>query len=149
MKKIIMAVAAVVIGVTANAASFKWTAANVYDSTGTAKFNGTALIYAVGFEDAIATATVSNGILGFTGDWTDAAPGNNYEFFFVIEDNGKTFTSSSKLAPAQATATQTVAFGNMMTATKNASNWSAVPEPTSAMLLVLGVAALALRRRRA
>ena len=31
MKKIIMAVAAVVIGVTANAASFKWSAANVYD----------------------------------------------------------------------------------------------------------------------
>ena len=149
MKKVIMAVVAVIIGVTANAASFKWSAANVYDSTGTTKLNGTALIYAVGFENAIATATVSNGILGFTGDWADAVVGNNYEFFFVIEDNGKTFTSSTKLAPTQATATQTVAFGDMTSATQNASNWSAVPEPTSAMLLVLGVAALALRRKHA
>ena len=42
-----------------------------------------------------------------------------------------------------------VAFGNMATATQNAGNWAAVPEPTSGLLLLLGMAGLALKRKRA
>ena len=52
----------------------------------------------------------------------------------------------------KATATVTVNFGNMATATQTASNWvggEAVPEPTSGLLMLLGMAGLALRRRRA
>ncbi|MBR4616199.1 MAG: PEP-CTERM sorting domain-containing protein [Kiritimatiellae bacterium] len=37
----------------------------------------------------------------------------------------------------------------MQTATQNASNWAAVPEPTSGLLLLLGMAGLALKRKRA
>lgn len=50
--------------------------------------------------------------------------------------------------------TSTIAFatGNVASLANDASNWkdygAAVPEPTSAMLLVLGVAALALRRKQ-
>ena len=149
MKKLIILAAVIVAGVAANAASFKWSAANVYASNGVDKFTGSALIYATGVEDSIATASVSAGTLSYTGDWAGAVVGNNYDFYFVIEDNGKAFTSATKTAPAQATTTQTVAFGNQTTATKNASNWAAVPEPTSGLLMLLGLAGLALKRKHA
>ena len=45
-----------------------------------------------------------------------------------------------------------VALGNQFAAASNPDNWksiSSVPEPTSGLLLLLGVAGLALRRRRA
>ena len=50
---------------------------------------------------------------------------------------------------AAATATTTVGFANMQSATQNASNWAAVHEPTSGLLLLLGMAGLALKRKRA
>ena len=40
------------------------------------------------------------------------------------------------------------AFG-ALTGTQNAANWQAVPEPTSGLLMLVGLAGLALRRRRA
>jgi len=152
MKKLLILATAIVTGVAANAASFKWSAANVYDSTGAAKFTGSALIYATGVAGSIATATVTSGTLSYTGNWAAAVVGNDYDFYFVIEDNGKTFTSATKTAPAQATTTQTVAFGNQTSATQNPANWvgsSPVPEPTSGLLFLLGVAGLALKRKRA
>ena len=38
---------------------------------------------------------------------------------------------------------------SMTAAAASAATWTAVPEPTSGLLLVLGVAGLALRRKRA
>ena len=70
---------------------------------------------------------------------------NNHAFV----DGNKQFTSSTKTAAAYATQSQTIAFGNMASQTQNASNWAAVPEPTSGLLLLLGMAGLALKRKRA
>ena len=148
MKKLLVLAAVIVAGIAANAASFKWSAANIYGPDSN-KYTGTALIYATGVEGSIATATVTSGTLSYTGDWAGAVVGNNYDFYFVIEDSGKAYTSATKTAPAQATTTQTVAFGNQASATQNASNWAAVPEPTSGLLLLLGMAGLALKRKRA
>ena len=55
-----------------------------------------------------------------------------------------------KTGVAAATSTTSVAFGTMASATQNAANWTtaAVPEPTSGLLLLLGVAGLALRRKQ-
>ena len=166
----------VVAGVAANAASFKWTGANVYGSDPTTKFTGTVSLYAY-----LNTATIADAVKvvdayvvggtfksdavgtanGFTYEWASAVGGSTYNFYLVIEDNGKTFNSALsdpsviKSGIAAATATTTIAFGTMASATQNASNWASsgggepVPEPTSGLLVLIGAAGLALRRKRA
>ena len=166
MKKIMLALAVAVLAVAANAASFKWTAANVYDSTGTAKYNGTAEIYAYTTDASaavkVAEAFVVGGVFksdavgtatGYTAEWTDAVVDTTYNFYMVLEDGGKVFDSSDiKVVAGKASAVgaTSVGFGNMATQTQNAANWTtaAVPEPTSGLLLLLGVAGLALRRKQ-
>ena len=174
MKKLLILTAILVASVAANAASFKWTGANIYGSDATTKFTGTAAIYAFITGDTIDTAvkvvdvgvnagTIKNGsTTGYTYEWSGAVVGNNYSFFMVIEDGDKTFNSSisepAKIVSGQATvaSTTTVGFANTQSATQNASNWASsggggepVPEPTSGLLLLLGMAGLALKRKRA
>ena len=153
MKKLLILAAVIAAGIAANAASFKWTALNVYGSDGATKFSGTATLYQVvsGGTDIVADTftTTTAGTLGKTFSSDSYVAGNDYSFYFVIEDKGKTFTSSVVTKGAQATSTPTISFGNQTSATQNASNWVAVPEPTSGLLMLLGMAGLALRRRRA
>ena len=170
MKKLMLALAVTVLAVAANAASFKWTGANVYGADGN-KFTGTAEIYAYATigtiadavkvtdafviggtfkSDAVGTAT------GYTFNWSEAVADQGYNFFFVLNDGGKEFNSATadpsviKSGIAAATTTTSVIFGNMAPATQAASNWASadVPEPTSGLLLLLGVAGLALRRKQ-
>ena len=153
MKKLLILAAVIVVGVAANAASFKWSAGNIYASNGTDKYTGDVTLYAIisGTDTAVSTVTASSsGAVATTTFNNDAfVAGNYYDFYFVIEDNGKTFTSDYKNVGAQATSTAAITFGNMASATQNASNWAAVPEPTSGLLMLLGMAGLVLRRRRA
>lgn len=167
MKKLLILAAAIVAGVAANAASFKWTGANIYDHTGTTKYTGTASIYAYLTTETVADAvkvidvgvtagTIKDGsTTGYTYNWTAADSTKSYNFYMVIEDGDYTFDSSIsdpqviKLGAAQATGTTTVGFANMATATQAAGNWQSVPEPTSGLLMLLGMAGLALKRKRA
>lgn len=158
MKKLIMFAAIAIAAITGQAATFKWSAANIYDHTGTAKYTGDVVLYAyintATAADAVAVSTVKASSAGAVAATTFSndklAAGNNYNFFFVIEDGDYKFTSAEKAnVAALETQTQTVAFGNMTSATQNASNWAAVPEPTSGLLLLLGMAGLALKRKRA
>lgn len=161
MKKLLVLAAVVAASVAANAASFKWSAANIYASNGTDKYTGSVELYAylstADASSAVLVSTVTASSAGAVAattfeDSTNFTAGNNYNFYFVIEDNGKTFTSSEKTnVAAQPTGTSSVLFGNMATATQTASNWvsSSVPEPTSGLLMLLGMAGLALRRKRA
>lgn len=70
------------------------------------------------------------------------------------------FLSASASAAAQLADTSDVYFSGLGTATKNVfadasatfeangAGWYAVPEPTSGLLLLIGLAGLALRRKR-
>ena len=84
------------------------------------------------------------------------ASGKNYALLlFVDEKNanlpeGKDAFVKATLATAQVDGSSAVTMSNQI-ASSLASNWTAVPvpEPTSGLLLLLGVAGMALRRRRA
>ena len=77
--------------------------------------------------------------------------GNNYNFYYVLVDDAaaKYLVSGTKTAQGSELAAGTnIAFGNQLDYTQTAGNWVAVPEPTSGILLLLGMAGLALRRKQ-
>ena len=160
MKKIMLALAVAVLAVAANAASFKWTASNLYGADG-AKFAGevTLMAYAVGgsADDAFVATTftpATAGVVNTTFSNDSLVGGTSYNFFFTatqtVDGKDYVFTSAEKTIAAQATSTPTIGFGNQATASQAPGAWAAadVPEPTSGLLLLLGVAGLALRRKQ-
>ena len=155
MKKMLVMLAIVVAAFAANAASFNWSAAMVYGSDGATKYTGVATLYCVEMADWSTTGNVASGTISktateFSSDSFEV--GKNYSFYFTIESNGKLFTSKTVTQSAMATQTATIAFGSMATATKDAGNWKGgggdAPEPTSGLLLLIGGAMLALRRKQ-
>lgn len=89
--------------------------------------------------------------------------GTSYTGFFVIFDSATVTSGSAKYVvvseapnltqnPSATAAQFNFIAGNQATFLNNADNWKSygsVPEPTSGLLMLLGVAGLALRRRRA
>jgi hypothetical protein len=159
MKKLIVLAAMIAASVVANAAAFKWSGANVYGPDGTTKFSGTAYLYCDALSSSsLSSATVANGAIAattFNVDVSDASieAGTMYDFYFVITTDYKgsevSYTSAAVSKNALGNGTQTIGFGNQQSATQAAGAWGAVPEPTSGLLMLLGMAGLALRRRRA
>ena len=159
MKKLLILAAILVAGVAANAATFKWQAGNIAGTDNTGKLaSGTeATLWAVLLDQGVQTGNpievttqslTAAGTINYASIASDAvssANGELYDFYFTIESDGKLFTSTVKSGVGvQATATTVLSFG-----TQAAQTWTAVPEPTSGLLMLLGMAGLALRRRRA
>ena len=95
-------------------------------------------------------------------EFSYGAADTEYSFYFAVINGEDVFLSASKAAYGQASATTSVSFSGNGTATKNAfadttatfaangAGWySVAPEPTSGLLLLLGMAGLALKRKRA
>ena len=108
------------------------------------------------------SALTGDGRVATSTAWTKTA--GDYTFYGVIladnalAENGKYAVSTVTASYGWDNSSDTgVSLGNQKTLTQTASNWatvatsgsSPIPEPTSGLLLVLGVAGLALRRRRA
>ena len=120
---------------------------------------------------AVDSYAFGNGTIGSTGTGMIAATtagqptldAGTYESFFVLFDSASPTAGTSKyvvisgastLTKTIGSTTATVAFasGNVSSTLADASNWSsygAVPEPTSGLLVLLGMAGLALKRKRA
>ena len=200
MKKLMFALAAVVVAACAQAATVSWTCSNVADAGGNKLTMGSQYVFfydtaaaaqagiaavqaldgagaaavaaymaganfndvkkataagnfSIGTTAALGSYTLpSNGDLGLVG-------GTTYYMFSVIFDT-TTITDDSKFLIATGTATTTggATYGDTSASNKafalgsqssNTTWYQTVPEPTSGLLMLVGLAGLALRRRRA
>lgn len=189
MKKLIIAMAAVVFATVIQAATFNWTstavayglnATTVIDngdytaSTTKMRNNGTwayvLSIYEAGSTTLIGSASGTIG-LGSTGKVSttgitigDAAAQTTYDYVISLTGTQTSLTARGKeaefdysnaaLETVLSGSVTTVANGTTALSTSAPSSWTVsgivpVPEPTSGLLMLLGMAGLALRRRRA
>ena len=139
-------------GVTSQAALFAIFEAGTAIGASTAGYAGTATINA---------GAMANTSFTYGEQSASASDTNDYTFYFAVIQDDAIYFSNEKTYSANATATaKSVPFGtqagsatfsNLPAADgfQGAGKWSSVPEPTSSLLMLLGMAGLALRRRRA
>ena len=114
-----------------------------YDADGAAIAGGTS------------SANSSNAMSGMSGSWKGAAISTTYFADIVITDSaGNTLSSEKAQFATSSAATYSINFANgtgfsTSGAKVSYDSWAAAPEPTSGLLLLLGVAGLALKRKRA
>ena len=178
MKKLLIIVAAMMSISVASAASVTWTLSGVQASDGSGNANGylamvfdaatsqSAVIEAILAKDTATLGTLANswaqdtkstsaGFMRSAGNGSYAA-NDTYSVYLVlfdastVADAANYFITSTKSGNIAANgANATLAFGTYASQVSAGGTWTAVPEPTSGLLMLLGMAGLALRRRRA
>ena len=179
MKKLLIIAAVAISAAVSQAATVTWTVNNIQASPDTAAAAGwllqlysadTTFDYAAAKAGTITaldstTSIASSTIFKASSTYGSYAANEAFSIYAVIFDaatvaDAKNYIVSSTVSKSinAGGSNQTVAFGNMAgTATSNmflGKTWTAtgsapVPEPTSGLLMLLGMAGLALRRRRA
>ena len=170
MKKLMVMAAVAMAAFGLRAATANWTFDSyIDDQFGSGVADATIAFYC---NDALVTTIASDGGATFTGDIGSVEAGSAWKAIMTagLSDDGESFSPyTSEYAwtmpafdgsPADQTAllnlNNDIAFaftgeiGALPTISEAAAaGWTAAPEPTSGLLLLIGVAGLALRRRRA
>ena len=178
MKKLMVVAAVALLAGMSHAASVTWgnnTSAKLYGLDGTTAItaaNATAwgltltLMYADGTSTGSTASSINSMTAGYmsTAKWTytygtDASNGDTFYIHAIMKVDGKDYEMDiGKSSPFALTATDNTgtdtfswAAGNYggLATTPTEGKWSVVPEPTSGLLLLLGMAGLALKRKRA
>ena len=189
MKKLMIALAVVAMGVAANAASYTWsTTGRLYDGSGntgsdyyvkgataylmfTSVVAQDALVESYLSDAAAAQSTVTSKKIGSAtvndeGRISSSASYDTtaqHDAYIVIFNGDKMYVSATAVASYDAlnpTDVKDIAFGAQTSVSKatfadttttyaGAGWYQSVPEPTSGLLLLLGMAGLALKRKRA
>ena len=175
MKKLMFAMAVACAAVVANAATVNWSGLNAAlspDVSTPASYSIYLVDKNIGVETALATimAGETDGIYGqipaaniyavgttafrwsnsaqaITGTWDTGDTINAYSIILdsTVAKNAKNYLATDpKSAQFSSAGSATLGYGSQAGKT-----WTAVPEPTSGLLLLLGVAGLALKRKRA
>ena len=172
MKKLLTAIAVMAFGIVANAATAVWNVESIYEyGSSTTLATGYALYF---FDSAVVTVdTASSGITSgnlsflssgiaaeYMEDGEGAVEGGSYgngvdvTSYFVVFNAADAASATYAYVSAEDVSTtgmagQSATFVFDGSPTADAGNWTAVPEPTSGLLLLVGGALLALKRRRA
>ncbi len=171
MKKLMISLATVIMAVACNAAAVAWNSGAVYKTDASAKVGKGATDYLVSvafFLDAAGEKAVT----GLTGDFSSSTAGTGSKYSGVVDGftGGSTYyaqmiiTTSGYEAKSDIVDFVAGTVGNTslnfatgegfstvapVLDTSKAGTWAAVPEPTSGLLMLLGLAGLALKRKRA
>lgn len=176
MKKLIVIAALALTGIAANAATVNWQV-NAIQSSPDVTVGAGWLVQVFSASVTYDYASAKNGSITAWGSSAAVAAGATYRasgsvadglangttasFYAVVYDAASVADAKNYIISTDVSVTATAAgnnvtltFGAMAgtTATANkfyGQSWTAVPEPTSGLLMLLGMAGLALRRRRA
>ena len=169
MKKLVLMMVAAVAIMSVKAAAVDWNVAGSADTVGYSVYVLTALADSYSSVEEIASAAVGSGTIAKSGRQTYAsgrAEGStvtadsmkNAYYVIVSSSSATSYTyyktdMSAMVYDPDAQQTSPGEFASVSAATilssGTSANFAAVPEPTSGLLMLLGVAGLALRRRRA
>lgn len=164
MKKLIVAATIVCVAAFAQAATVLWSTGDLYGSNGDYISDNLSAGYTYTAVMTIAALGDSNGSMNwdaFEGSYDNAELSTSYTGTLLITEYKDSVAINTISAEATFTTMASASFetsldwgsGSGFTSfagiNGGTGHWSAVPEPTSGLLMLLGMAGLALKRKRA